>query len=309
MSTKLRTAVIGVGYLGNFHAQKYKNIPEAALVAVCDFNASQAQKIGQDLKVSFETDPKKLLGQVDAVTIAASTQSHFELAELFLKNGVHVLVEKPITATVEQAEKIISLAHKNKLKLSVGHIERFNPSIVDLASKMEKPLSFELIRQGPYKARGADVSVLHDLMIHDLDLVHWLSRSEIQTVSLATGSKLVSPTLDSAQVALKMKNVMSAFISVSRVAATPLRSLKILEKNQILFANTGTLELQKMSPSQGGAEPTSLQTWTVEKKDALQLETQAFVDSILKDQAPRVTGEDGLRALVAVEKIIQSIES
>lgn len=309
MAKKLRTAVVGVGYLGNFHAQKYKNISEVELVAVCDFNLTQAQKIGQDLKVSHETDPQKLIGKVDAVTIAASTQSHFELAELFLKNGVHVLVEKPITATIDQAEKIISLAKKNQLKLSVGHIERFNPSIVELSKKMEKPLSFELVRQGPYKARGADVSVLHDLMIHDLDLVHWLSQSEIAEISLASGAKLVSPTLDSAQVALKMKNGTCAFISVSRVASSPVRSLKVLESHQILFANTASLELQKTVPSANKGEPPTIQAWTVEKKDALQLETQAFVDSIIKDQTPVVTGEDGLKALIAVEKIIRSIEN
>src|SRR5690606_23223629 len=140
---------------------------------------AQADKIAAELGVKSFHRPEDLIGQVDLVTVAASTLSHYDVAKTFLENGVHVNVEKPITATVPQAEELIALAQKKNLKLAVGHIERFNPSVNELRKHIKNPRTIELIRTAPYKARGADVSVLHDLMIHDMDLLFWLSGSEI----------------------------------------------------------------------------------------------------------------------------------
>jgi len=303
----LRTAVIGVGYLGNFHAQKHKKNPNVDFIGVCDFSPAQANKIAVELGVKAFNTPKDLLGKVDAVAIAATTTAHYEIAKLFLSNSVHVFVEKPITATLSQGEELVGLAAQKNLKLAVGHIERFNPSILEFRRHLKSPLNLELVRQGPFKARGADVSVLHDLMIHDLDLLFWLSGSEIADFE-AKGAVLASKSTDVATSFFKMKNGLQATISVSRVTPVAQRSLCAVEKDFVLYANTGTLELQKLERGASDAEPVKITSWTVDKKDALESETQAFVDCVLNNTKPAVSGEDGLKALAWIEKIHQKIE-
>lgn len=304
---QLNTAVIGVGYLGNFHAQKHKNHPEANLIGVCDFSPSQANKVAIELGTKAFNTPKDLVGKVDAVTIAATTTAHFEIAKLFLNSGVHVFVEKPIAATVAQAEELVNLAAQKNLKLAVGHIERFNPAVIEFKKNLQSPRHLEFVRQGPFKTRGSDVSVLHDLMIHDLDLLLWLSGSEITDFNVV-GAKLLSKTTDVANAFFKMKNGMEASISVSRAAPLAQRSLRAICQEQILFANTGSSELQKVEKGTE-AEPMKVTSWTVDKKDALQSETEAFVSCVLRNQSPVVTGEDGLKALIWIEKLHQKIES
>lgn len=308
MTKKLRGAVVGVGYLGNFHAQKYKNNPHVELVGVCDHFPAQADKIAADLGVKSFHRPEDLVGQVDLVTIAASTLSHFELAKMFLQNGIHVNVEKPITATVPQAEELVALAEKNNLKLAVGHIERFNPSVNELKKHLNNPSTIELTRMAPYKARGADVSVLHDLMIHDIDLLFWLTGSEIESM-VASGTKLVSKELDTASVSFKMKNGVHGIINVSRVSPTTQRSIRVAQGNCTLLAQTGTHDLEMVEVGPGGEELVKVTKWTVTKEDALQKETDAFVDCVLNNKKPVVTGLDGLKALKAIEDIQRMIEA
>ncbi|WII72022.1 Gfo/Idh/MocA family oxidoreductase [Bdellovibrio sp. 22V] len=305
--SKLRGAVIGVGYLGNFHAQKYKNNPHVELVGVCDHFPAQADKIAAELGVKSFHRPTDLIGQVDLVTIAASTLSHYELAKTFVQNGIHVNVEKPITATVPQAEELVALAEKHGVKLAVGHIERFNPSVNELKKHLKNPRTIELTRMAPYKARGADVSVLHDLMIHDMDLLFWLSGSEIESM-IASGSKLVSKELDTASVSFKMKNGVHGIINVSRVSPTTQRSIRVIQDDATFFAQTGTHELEKVEVGPGGDELVKVTKWTVNKEDALQKETDAFIDAVLNNKKPVVTGVDGLIALQAIEDVRRMIE-
>lgn len=303
----LRAAVVGVGYLGTFHAQKYAKNPQARLVGVCDFSPAQADKVAADLGVASIHKAQDLIGQVDLVTVAASTQSHYELAKLFLQNGIHVNVEKPITATLPQAEELVNLAAQKNLKLAVGHIERFNPAIIELKKHLKDTKTLELTRLATYKARGADVSVLHDLMIHDMDLLYWLTESEIESF-MAAGSKLVSSELDTAQVAVKMKSGILVYIHVSRVSSNMQRWIRATQKDSILFANTGTLELEKNEV--GNPEtPVKVTTWTVTKEDALQKETDAFIESVLNNKPLAVTGLDGLKSLRAIEEIKAAIEA
>ncbi|WP_374001607.1 Gfo/Idh/MocA family protein [Bdellovibrio bacteriovorus] len=304
---KLRGAVVGVGYLGKFHAQKYKNNPNVELVGVCDHFPAQADKIALELGVKSFHKPQDLIGHVDLVTIAASTLSHFELAKMFLENGIHVNVEKPITATVAQAEELLALAQAKNLKVAVGHIERFNPAINDLQKHLKNPKFIELTRFAPYNKRGSDVSVLHDLMIHDMDLLFWLTGSEIESMT-GTGTKLISKELDTASVSFKMKNGMQVMINVSRVAPVAQRSIRVLQDGCTLFAQTGTMELEKVVPGPGGDEFLTVTKWSVEKADALQRETDAFIDCVLNNKQPVVTGLDGLKALKAIEDVRRMIE-
>jgi predicted dehydrogenase len=301
---KLKSAVVGVGYLGNFHAQKHKNNPHVDLVGVFDAFDVQAQKVAQSLNVKAFAKLNDLVGQVDLVTVATSTQSHFEVCEFLLQNGIHVNVEKPITAEIHQAEKILALAKKNKLKLGVGHIERFNPVFTkwkELNSQM--PSYLELYRMGPYKARGADVSVLHDLMIHDLDLVLSLNPGELKSFHVE-GQKVKSTSCDWALAHLEFSSGLKCMIKVSRVSPLTRREIWIAEKAHQWFLNLGQLELEKLTPQDKIDEPFLSEKVQIPKVDALQLETDAFIDAIRCDQPVVISGEDGLAALVLVEKLL-----
>jgi predicted dehydrogenase len=306
-SPKLRAAVVGVGYLGTFHAQKYLKNPHVQLIGVCDFSPVQADKVAKELGVAAIHQARDLIGRVDLVTVASSTQAHFELAKLFVENGIHVNVEKPITATIPQAEVLVALAKMKNVKLAVGHIERFNPAILELKKHLKNTQHIELTRLATYKPRGADVSVLHDLMIHDMDLLYWLSDSEIESFQ-ASGSKLISAELDTAQVSVKMKSGLIVNIQVSRVSSNMQRWIRVTQKENILYANTGTLELEKCEPG-GGDTPVKISNWTVPKEDALQNETDAFVAAVLNDTPVVVSGMDGLKSLRAIEQIKSSIEA
>ena len=304
---KLRAAVIGVGYLGRFHAQKYKANQNVELIGVCDHFPEQAKKVSEELGVLAFQNAQDLLGKVDLVTIAASTQSHYELAKLFLSQGIPVNVEKPIAATLSQAEELVEIAEKQKALLAVGQIERFNPAVVYYKNLKTIPKSISLERHATFKTRGADVSVLHDLLIHDIDMAHDISGSKVKSL-MATGSTLLSQELDTCQCALEMQNGMHVFIDVSRVSLNQKRSLRITESNRILNFNTGTLELEISDKNPQNPHEVLKTLIQIEKKDALQEETNNFVEAVLGHSKLRVTGQDGLEALRVVEKTLAFIK-
>ncbi len=304
MSRKLRTAVLGVGYLGQFHAQKHKACVDAHLVGVFDASADRAQKIANDLGVEAFTSLQQLEGKVDAVTIAAVTQAHYELALWCLNRGIHVNVEKPITAELRQAEEVVKIARQKKLKLAVGHIERFNPAIRAMKKMDFKPESMIMRREGPFKTRAADVSVLHDLMIHDVDLLTWLSDSEVTDFQIEK-KKVFTQTWDFAEVHVKCASGLTATLTSSRISVVPQRSLQFVKKNETLWSHLGQLEIQHCVATPTGPEPVQTRAWIVDKTDALQEETDSFIQAIIKNEEPAVTGEDGLKALAMIEKWIQ----
>lgn len=301
MSQKLRTAVLGVGYLGNFHAQKHKACADAQLVGVFDASPERAKKIAGDLGVEAFTTVQAIKGQVDAVTIAASTQAHYELALWCLNNGIHVNVEKPIAAELRQAEELVKIAQSKKLKLAVGHVERFNPAIREMKKMNFKPEEIILRREGPFKTRAADVSVLHDLMIHDADLLTWLSGSEVKEFHVEK-KKVFTDTWDFAEVHATLENGITATLTSSRISVVPQRSIQFVKKGETLWGQLGQMEIQHCVQTPNGPEPVAIKTWTVEKADALQEETNSFIQAVLHNKPLQVTGEDGLRALSMIEK-------
>ncbi len=307
MSSMLRAGVIGVGYLGKFHAQKYKNNKQVEFVGVCDGRPEQAEKIAHELGVSAFSRVQDMLGKVDLVTIAASTSAHYELAKIFLLNGVHVNVEKPIAANVSQAEELVNLAAQKNLKLAVGHIERFNPAVIELKKHIENPISVALTRWAPFNTRGSDVSVLHDLMIHDIDLMLWLCPGEVQDF-MVSGAKILTKELDLAEGQFQISSGCQVHISVNRMAAQAIRQIQVTQKKSTLTAQTGTLHLEKVEPV-GIQEvpPIKVTQWQVEKADALQLETDAFINAVQNNSKLVVNGEDGVRALRWVEEIQKRI--
>lgn len=300
---KIRAAVIGVGYLGKFHAQKYKNNAQVELLGVCDSRKENAQEVAASLGVRAFFDINSLLAEKpDCVTVATSTQAHYEVAKICLQAGIHVNVEKPMTATLDQAKDLVKVAKEKSLCLAVGHIERFNPVLRALKEKLKDTKFLELYRHAPFKVRGADVSVLHDLMIHDLDLALWLTNSEFKEIKVCA-QKVLTQEYDVASVFGQMKNGTFVHISVDRIAQNTRRQVRAVESDCTLLADSGTMEIQIGQLQRVGELAMNYTTQTVAKEDALQLETNAFVEAILNGSPAKVSGEDGLRAMELIELI------
>lgn len=310
-SSVVRTAVIGVGHLGRFHAQKHKLIDGVEFVGVCDVSKEQAEKVAAELGVKAFIDPKQLLGKVDAVTVAASTDSHFEICKMFLENGVHVLVEKPITTTVVQGEELCQIAEKKNLKLQVGHVERFNPALIAVREKLGKPLFIECHRLAPFKVRSTEVDVVLDLMIHDLDVILSLVRSKPVSVS-AVGTPVLTKKLDICNARIEFESGAVANVTASRVSQNTQRKFRVFQANQYLSIDfqSGEVNLLTKTGEWTGEElPLDHDSFNLEKGDALLEETKSFVNCIRQDQPVLVSGRDGLSALQLAEQIVANAES
>lgn len=315
---KLRGAVVGVGYLGRFHAQKYKALSDLVdFVGVCDASAARAEEVAKELGVSFFTDSKLLVGQVDVVTIASATKSHYELAKFFLENDIHVHVEKPMTETVAEAEELVALAEKRKLKLQVGHVERFNPALISVREKLRIPHFIECHRLAPFKPRGVDVDVVLDLMIHDLDLILSLVNSPVRSVS-AVGTPVLTSTVDIANARIEFESGTIANVTASRVSQSATRKFRIFQPAQYLSIDFGSGEVnltekvgQWVIDSSQNVDlsqlPLEFHSWSLEKGDALLNETKSFLESVALDRPCVVSGRDGLNALSLAETIRSKI--
>lgn len=297
---KLKCAVVGVGYLGRFHAQKYKAIDEVELVGVCDASPERAQTVAAELGVPAIADYRELVGKVQAVTIASTTRTHYELAKYFLDNGVHVNVEKPMTVTIAEAEDLVRRAREKKLKLQVGHVERFNPALQSAQSKLGVPLFIECHRLAPFKPRGVDVDVVLDLMIHDLDVILSLVKSPVKSVA-AVGSPVLTKFVDIANARIEFESGTVANVTASRVSQTGTRKFRVFQKDQYLSVDFGTGELnlttRKGDEWKDDQIPLEFENWSLEKGDALLNETRAFIDAVINDKPVVVSGEDGLVAM------------
>lgn len=301
---------MGIGHLGKFHAQKYKKISEAELVGVCDLNEDAGKALANELGVQFFRSHQNLIGKVDAVTIAASTPAHYMLAKAFLQAGVHVHVEKPMTSTSEEGAELVQLARSRGLRLQVGHVERFNPALIAAKEKLHKPLFIECHRLAPFKPRSVDVDVVLDLMIHDLDVILSLVRSEVTAVS-AVGTPVLTRKTDMANARIEFASGTVANVTASRVSQKTQRKFRVFQESQYLSIDFGTGEvnlLTKTGEWKDGEIPLDAEAWSLEKGDALLEETKSFVDSVLQNKDCVVTGEDGLIALRLAEQINEDIE-
>ena len=305
---KLRTAVIGVGYLGRFHAQKYRDIPGSELVAVADKDAVAAQQVASELGVAAVADYKDLLGRVDAVSIVVPTPLHFGMAEVFLDQGIHVLVEKPITETIEQAQRLIDLARLRKCVLQVGHLERFNPAIQAAAGLITTPRFIESHRLAPFKQRGTDVSVVLDLMIHDIDLIQELVGKPIASID-AVGAQVFSQDIDIANARIRFEGGCVVNTTASRVSLKQERKMRIFQDDAYLSIDLQQKLLSVVSKKQPGPvdspSQVAINEQSFEQGDALRSEIEAFLNSVRTGSAPVVSGEDGLRALATAIQITE----
>ena len=305
----LRVAVVGVGYLGRIHAQKYLGLPDVELVGVSDKRVTAGRDFAESCGVEFFENPRELLGRIDAVTIATSTPAHFELARLFLENGVHAFVEKPLTTTSAQARQLTELARRNSLKLQVGHVERFNPALLSARDRLGAVRFIECHRLAPFQTRGADVNVVLDLMIHDLDVVRTLVGRDVASVE-AVGVPILAPRIDIANARIEFDTGAVANVTASRVSMSAQRKFRVFQRNQYLSIDFGNGDVQLVTHEPGTPQdPGALaeQKWNLEKGDALLAEVAAFVSSVRNDEPCLVGGEDGVAALELAESILEDI--
>ena len=297
---KRRLGVVGVGYLGKFHAEKYARMNDVELVGVADIDISQAEKVATEVSTVPYADYTALFDKVDAVSIAVPTSEHFAVCRDFLENDIDVLIEKPMTETLEEAEELIRISESRNLVLQVGHLERFNPAVVALKDVIEKPMFIESHRLSVYKDRGTDVSVVHDLMIHDIDIILNVVGSNIKTVH-AAGIPVISDHVDIANARLEFENGCVTNVTASRISIKNERKLRLFQHNAYIsvdFANQEITVIRRNGDSDIGLIPgMDIKKVSFTRSDALDDELKSFVKSICRREAPEVTGQMGRDAL------------
>ncbi|GMQ76599.1 MAG: Gfo/Idh/MocA family oxidoreductase [Gammaproteobacteria bacterium] len=310
-SAVLRTAVIGVGYLGKFHAQKLADIPGSQLIAVVDVDDEVRERVATDLGVDAIDDYRKLVGAVDAVSVVVPTPAHFEVAEAFLASGTHVLVEKPITETVEQATRLIDIARQRNAVLQVGHLERFNPAVRALEPLLHRPRFVESVRIAPYNDRGTDVDVVLDLMIHDIDLIQFIAGSPIERVE-AVGAAVITDKPDVANARIRFENGCIANVTASRTSLKVERKIRIFQEACYFSADLQQKAVSVYRKSEGALGPLglpiSIEQLACDGEDALRLEIEAFLNAARDGTPPLVTGQDGKQALETAMDIVAQVD-
>lgn len=307
-----RFGVIGVGYLGRFHAQKYSALSEATLTGVADVNEDQGKKVAAECGCQFFNDYRDLLAQVDAVSIAVPTSLHCQVAGECLDRGIDVLLEKPMTVTLEEADLLIKKATEKNLILQIGHLERFNPALQAIEGFLTTPVFIESNRIATFKKRGVDVDVVLDLMIHDIDIILNIVKSPLKLIH-TVGAPVVTGSTDIANARLIFENGATANVTVSRVSRTNVRKMRIFQPGSYITVDFGnrrimTITLSKELRENGmPKQEVVLQRFT--DGDALRSEIISFVGHVQSRTQPAVSGREGRRALeVALQVIAQNQE-
>ena len=305
---ELRVGVIGVGSLGQHHARIYAGLHDVKLVAIADRNKARAAKIATRYHCSAATDFQAWIAQVEAVSVAVPTCWHHAITRKCLEAGVHVLVEKPMTTTVEEAEDLVRIASEKALTLQVGHIERFNPALRAALGTIKTPKLIECRRWAPYTPRGADVDVVLDLMIHDLDIALSLVDSQVVDIQ-AHGVSLVSPTTDVANARVVFRNGCVATFSASRVAETKIREIRFFDHEGFIAADLvrHTARIGRRTMGTAGRPRLSVEAVRGDGLEPLKLELQAFLESVRTGTPPLVSGREGAAALRLAAGIIERI--
>jgi len=301
----LRTAVIGVGYMGRFHALKLASCDGVQLAAVVDVDPARAREVALEVGCAAQTDYRILLGQLDAAAVAVPTELHHEVVRGCLEAGVNVLVEKPLARSVAEADELLELARAGGLVLQVGHLERFNPAFRALAADRARPLFIDIERLAPFKPRGTDVNVVLDLMIHDLDLVLALARAPVEHVS-ACGFHVLTDVIDIANARIEFANGCVASVSASRVSQAPVRKLRVIRAHEYVSADLQGHRLRTVRKTGSGISESER---SFERVDALRQQAEAFVRAIRQRDAPAVGGDEGRRALELALKVSELVQA
>ena len=304
--------VAGVGYFGKFHAAKIAAAPGAELVAVADSDGARAHKVAALHGATGCANARDMAGQIDAVAIAVPTRAHFEVAQAFLEAGVHVLLEKPIADNLDDAGRLIALAAEKELVLQIGHLPRFSGAAEFLRRRLDNPLFIESLRIAPFKPRGTDVSVVLDLMIHDLDFILSLVRAPIASID-AAGAAVFSDSEDIANARVKFENGCIANITASRISLKTERQMRIFQSDAYIavdFDKRKTRIVGKKSAGPiAGLADVALEEESYEEVDELEREIEAFIAAVKNGTPPVVSGEDGRRALEAALSVADSLSA
>ncbi len=306
----MKAAVIGAGYLGRFHAQKYAAMEDVELVAVVDTDQERSRQVAEEVGSEGHTSFEHLLGQIDVASVVVPTTLHHQVARKLLENGVHILLEKPMTTTREEASDLIGLAEEKGLVLQVGHLERYNPAIVTLEERVTRPLFIEAHRLSGFKERAIDVDVVLDLMIHDIDIVLALVKSQVKEIK-AAGVPVLTPRVDIANVRLIFENGCTANLTASRISLTDLRRIRIFQPGCYISADCSQRNNLIVTADRSSPNPASSirpEYLTHQQVDILDLELRDFVRSVRNGLTPRVDGRAGLRALSLALDINEAIE-
>jgi predicted dehydrogenase len=325
---KIRVGILGVGHLGRLHASLYREINSAEIKGIYDTNSEKARKVGEELNISVFNQADELLDQVDAVNIVTPTPDHFSSAEKALEKNCHLFIEKPITDNIEQAERLIQLAEERNRILQIGHIERFNPAMLALEDVRLNPIFIESHRLASFNPRGADVAVILDLMIHDLDLILSLVKSKPTKID-ASGVGVISKHIDIANARIQFENGCVANITASRISAKKMRKMRIFQQDAYISLDfsdgfseiyyipaedqpnfkDGTLAFS-LGEINTGDQKKEIKYNKLQRKDInpLKYELESFVDSIITKMKPVVTGKEGLEALKLAKEVMEKID-
>ncbi len=312
VTNRIRAGVVGVGYLGRWHAEKYAGLDNVDLAGVVDVDEKQSAAVAEKEGTRAYTDYRDLFGLVDAVSIAVPTPLHYDVAKAFLENGVDVLIEKPITTTVKQANELIDIAARNNKIIQVGHLERFNPAVVSVRDLISAPVFIESNRLSIYQPRGSDVSVVHDLMIHDIDLILHFVKSGVRYCH-ALGTPLVTDSVDIANAHIEFENGATANVTASRISGKTERKIRLFQKDgyiSIDFANRAITHIRR---ARHGEENCPIPGMHMENRnfaqaDALKEEIVSFVRVVETRSEPEVSGQMGRDALALAVEIIRQID-
>jgi len=322
---KVKIGLIGTGHLGKIHLKLFKELQNCELIGVYDIDWQKAKQVASEFTVTAFENLNDLLDAVDGVSIVATTSAHYELVKSSFNLNKHVFVEKPITALISEAEELVKIAEEKNLKLQVGHIERFNPALVSVEEYVNNPMFIQTDRLAQFNPRGTDVAVVLDLMIHDIDIILSLVKSEVKNVK-ASGVAVVSDKIDIANARIEFENGAVANVTASRISQKKMRKMRMFQRDTYISLDfiTGVSEIFRLVPPDNMPNGSYIPFGEIgvgEKKkivvyeqpgqkeiNALKYELQLFVNSILSDEQPPVTGADGLKALKVAEMIIKEIE-
>ncbi|MBS1606564.1 MAG: Gfo/Idh/MocA family oxidoreductase [Bacteroidetes bacterium] len=317
----LKVGIFGVGHLGKFHLNNWKEIKVAELVGFYDPNDSIAQEVTNKYQIARFLDPERLIEACDLIDIVAPTPLHFTLCEKAIRKGKHVFVEKPLANTMDEARELVQLVRESNVKLQVGHVERFNPAYLAVQSVPLHPMFIEVHRLAQFNPRGTEVSVILDLMIHDIDIILSLVKSEVKTIS-ASGVAVMTDTPDIASVRIEFNNGCVANLTSSRISMKKMRKMRLFQKDAYIgidFLNKKTEIIKLKTPQDldvfafdietpNGKKTIALSNPSVPEVNAIKMELEAFCTAILSNTPTRVSEVDGLRAMDIAHQILQKIK-
>lgn len=305
----IKSGVIGVGHMGKHHARILAEIPECELIGVCDIDKDKGQKIAKEYNCTYHGNIKELLSKTDAVIIATPTNTHREITIEALNKGNHVLVEKPISLDLKEADEIITAASRNNLILQVGHIERFNPAILASKKVVQNPLFIEAHRLSPFYGRGVDVSVVLDLMVHDLDIILNYVKSPVKHIS-AGGVPVLTNYIDIANARLEFENGAIANITASRISLMKLRKIRFWQKYSYVSVDTLNRKVGVFYREINNGQPEiKEEDINVPTDEPLLLQNQSFIDACIGKKDIEVTPEEAKASLALAHKILDKIVS